>query len=144
MVTKDVKRGLRILSRQLPPGLVIWDGLEGERPIERRGEPRDLVRRSERFGATEPIGVSGVSWLSECSGGDFGDVGRIDHGRRGVAERRAYDVPSMELVAPTQHVGLEGAGAKNGPGESRRLHRLFRFEVVGRYGVTTFAERRGT
>ena len=59
MVTKDVKRGLRILRRQLPPGLVIWDGLEGERPIERRGEPRDLVRRSERFGAAEPIGVSG-------------------------------------------------------------------------------------
>jgi hypothetical protein len=36
----------------------------------------------------------------------------------------------VELVTPAQHVGLKRAWAKNGPGKSRRLHRLLRLEVV--------------
>jgi hypothetical protein len=72
----------------------------------------------ERFGAAEPVGLSGVPWLSKSCGSDFGDVGRIDQSCRCGAKRCTYDIACVQLITPTQHIGLEGAWAKNRPGKS--------------------------
>lgn len=86
MIAEDVEGGLRVLRRELLPGLIVRDRLKGQRPIQGRGEPRDLLGRDERFRAAEPVGLPGVPWLGECRGGDFGDVGRIDQGCRCVTD----------------------------------------------------------
>ena len=54
MIAKDVEHGLRVRGRQLLPGLVVRNRLEGERAIQRCREPRDLFEWGERFGAAEP------------------------------------------------------------------------------------------
>ena len=50
MIAEDVEGGLRVLRRELLPGLIVRDRLKGQRPIQGRGEPRDLLGRDSASG----------------------------------------------------------------------------------------------
>ncbi len=92
-------------------GLVVRNGLEAQLALQDLGDDGDLIGGRQRLGSADAIGLAGVPGLGERGREDRSDVRRVGHGDSDVAERRADDLASVELILPARHVRLHGARA---------------------------------